>query len=74
MFRITRRNNDYIVEHYVRNDPNPSPTARTFVSVTEAWQNALGRAAKMAILTDRPHDVEMQDGRIYRVTVELISA
>lgn len=66
----------YQVSHYVTGDPQPTPTQTTHQQRPEAWKDALGRAAKLCII-QKSHgleycDVQVDDGRIYRVRVEQV--
>lgn len=65
------------VRHYVDGDPNPTITSRKPTALPQAWCDALGSAAKQCIIKasmfrDVFVDVEVQDGRTYRVRVERI--
>jgi len=64
------------VRHYVQGDPNPTVSSRPATMLPQAWRDALGSAAKMCII-HQSHgmeycDVEVEDGRVYRVRVERI--
>lgn len=84
MYRIEREQNRtagaeqrmWHVRHYVKGDSNPTVSTRPATTLPEAWRNALGGAAKMCIV-QASHgleycDVEVEDGRIYRVRCERI--
>lgn len=76
MFKITRvigtEGVSYRVEHFASGDPQPTPTPATFTSHPDAWANALGRAAKQALILNRPEEMHADDGRKFRVMVERI--
>lgn len=69
----------YRIEHFVANDPNPTPASdrHTVIDATspQAWTEVLGRAAKMSLLLQggRPNpvpvDVEINPSRVFTVTV-----
>lgn len=71
MFKVTHSGNGlYVIRHYATGDLNPTPTERECWGTPIAWEQAFGRAAKMALMLSRPETVEMYDGRTFVITVE----
>ncbi len=62
LYRIERKAEGdkvmYTVSHYVKHDPNPTATVHSLPGYLEAYNDALGRAAKLSILTGKAIPIE----------------